>query len=211
MSVESDLETTRRLERELALSRAALEPQADIDRIRRCWANFCREADLDHHHEDKCVAVREHAERLQVIQDALVSAGRRRDAISIYRERQRFIIDHDPGLSRVRRWVRKGDYIVTRRGSSVSRLLLIVGALYLVIAPLCYWASDGLVHAGHARDTVNLLDAFSFSLANVAGLSVGDIAADGQGAQLAQAVEGLSAYVFLGFAIWMLTRSYEQG
>lgn len=201
-------EKRRRLE-ELELGEAALEPQSDLQRLRRCWANFTRDAGLSDH--NRVEEVREHAGRLQVIQDALVGAGRRRDAIRVYRERQLFLIDQDPSLRRVRRCWRRADYAVTMGGTSLPRLLLLVGAAYLVVAPSLYWALDAVKHSNEPHRAVGFLDSITFSLANVSGLSVGDLVASGQLAQLAQGAQAVSAYILLGLAIWMLTISYEQG
>ncbi len=87
--------------------------------------------------------------------------------------------------------------------------------LRLACISWCSQRSTSILYGGilkHARsaDPIEASDAVIFSLANLVTLTVRDYAVPGFVGAAIQTVQVVSAYLFLGYVIWQITRSFES-
>jgi hypothetical protein len=201
------------------------DTRSDIERMSFCWdqcveakklASSERAKQLEHE-----LTVRtEHARQLGTIQNELARAGLRTDAIEVHRDRRKLEARCLRIDARTKKpvaaalcWARsigaEWMRLISQNGSDVWRMVAVIATIYLVVFPLLYWKLGLIVHA-HSGAGAGFLGSEAVSWASVAGLSVRDYAAADTSAACLQAAQSVLAFFFLGYLIWMFTRSYDD-
>lgn len=179
------------------------EVASDITRLIRCWETLANQP-------PNVVDASGNLDRqLAGIQRALSLSGAADEARVVYRRRR-----NQRTLSHIRRWhpaaVRDAlSYALSYYGTRVWQFVVAMTCVYAVLIPTLWWTT-GAVQVAGAERAATWPESLTFALSGALTLWTGYFQPGSEVMNLVLALQSLSGVFAVGYAIWMLQRSYDE-
>jgi hypothetical protein len=191
---------------------------SDLGRLDGAWDRFIQTRQAEGRRvgrsdevlrRDKSEALKEKRRQLVDVQIRLAERGERDEARKIYRKVQKLEIRvRDLERHPFRALGRRVTFGLSAGGSSLARLVTLAVVTYFAVFPLLFAAFD-LVRPAQGKG-LGLWDYVLFSASNIVTTRTVSFAVRAGPGEAVVALESISAYLVLGFAIWIALRNYSE-
>lgn len=183
---------------------AVYEKADDIERMIRCWRNYGETKN------NVVKALQECCRQLSILQDQFAHIGKRNYQKKIYHIKKKLELEIEAIENSWKYPFNWLYYHLTGSGSSIKRTSLSIIPIYIIIFPSIYYLGGLFKHGINSSTPINFNDAILFSLANAVSISINDYTVESFIGSIIQTLNALSALLFVGYIVWLMTRSFEE-